>query len=219
MFSLFGSADGVVNMLVPALQALLVRGVLPAAVSLGATLLDEGTETGLVKLLRPALAARHPDALRVMGVVRQCTCAARLLDLWLVLLLVCAALRVSLTVCVCCCGVAVAGGTNLNGALNSHMPFVEANHSGVVITPTKTRGSEGTTAACMLTALAHNLPAIAVLASGNSFTKTMVSRLCVYMCVQRGVRDVTTVCACADCRMCAVGDPDCCCHRLRQARG
>ena len=107
----------------------------------------------------------------------------------------------------------------MNGALNSHMPFVEANHSGVVITPTKTRGSEGTTAACMLTALAHNLPAIAVLASGNSFTKTMVSRLCVYMCVQRGVRDVTTVCACADCRMCAVGDPDCCCHRLRQARG
>ena len=100
MFSLFGSADGVVNMLVPALQALLVRGVLPAAVSLGATLLDEGTETGLVKLLRPALAARHPDALRVMGVVRQCTCAARLLDLWLVLLLVCAALHVSLTVCV-----------------------------------------------------------------------------------------------------------------------
>ena len=189
------------------LEEMLSRGVLPAAVSLGAALLDDGTDAGLVHLIQRALVSRTPSVLRVIGVARQRTSPPTrkppssaynhaLRSHW---------------PCLCplpLCAVA----TNTSAARNSHLPMLSSCHDGVVLTPTKKPGSQLGTLACMLTAMAHNVPGIAVLANGGPLAKTMVRDAWVCVCVCVGlvsaVRSLTCSAWCALClclRVCVCG--------------
>lgn len=137
----WGGAGGLHAMLAPNLKTMLGTGIVEAAISCGALVVDGGTKSGVMEMLGAGLRLHDPGTLRLIGVSPEGVCNVPATDVVPAL------------------------------PAHPHNAELEGHHSHSVLTPSDEWGGETTTMFALVKALQDHLPCVGVVSNGGFITK------------------------------------------------